>query len=96
MDDYGIDVVLMDAKTHQEIPIRFRPKVAPAIGDEIHYYQDGTEDAAGSGFFNSHDWIVRRVSHDWRFMPSRNGGRAIHSSVLVLFVDPFTPPEPVI
>lgn len=94
MDDYGLDVILCDATTHEEIPIRFRPKIAPAVGEEIHYWQDGTEDYAGGEAVNRHDWIVRRVSHDWRYMPSRHGGRALHVSVLVLFVEPFTPPAP--
>ncbi len=59
--------------------------IRPVVGDEVHYWQDGTPDNAGGGGLNRRDYVVTRVRHDLRYMPSR-GGRAMHVQSLEVWV----------
>jgi hypothetical protein len=54
--------------------------VRPMVGDCVHYWQDGREEAAGTGPLDRRDYIVTRVEHDLRFMPGRGGSpKYVHS-----------------
>lgn len=69
--------------------VRFFLAAVPHVGDEIHYWQDGTEDrAGGEAHFRFHATVMR-VVHDLRYMPPRMGGGSaafVHS--VMLYVKP--------
>lgn len=82
-----IAVTLWDADTDEEFEGVDFPhiNVVPREGETIHYWQDGTEEDV-SGVPVRRDFIVKRVRHDWRYMPGRSGGRAHHYVTVELFV----------
>lgn len=82
-----VAVVLWDADTEEEIEGVNFPYIAavPREGETIHYWQDGTEESA-SGVPVRRDFLVRRVRHDWRYMPGRRGGRNHYYVTVELFV----------
>lgn len=68
-------VDLRDHVTGEEIlGIDFPVVIVPRAGERIHYWQDGTPDAAGTDSGIRRGFLVMRVEHDWRYMPARSGG----------------------
>ncbi len=75
-----------DGADHEEIDGIDFPEllVRPVIGDEIHYWQDGTPEQAGREPLNRRDFVVTKVQHDLRFMPAR--GNPLHVHVLNIWL----------
>lgn len=79
-----------DAKTDEELTgkIHFdHMQICPRVGDEIHYWQDGTETKAGGDAVFRYDFIVRRIRHDLRYSP-RGRGNTVHT--LEIWVEDIT------
>lgn len=81
-------VRLVDADTGDEITgINFPMiTVVPRVGEMIHWYQDGTADDACADSGLRRWFRVESVTHDWRYMPPRHGGRSLYVQYVVLYV----------
>lgn len=91
MSDFQtIHAEFYDFITEVEIEnVRFFLSAVPHVGDEIHYWQDGTEDEVGGEARFRLDATVMRVVHDLRYMPPRMGGsRASFVHSVMLYVKP--------
>jgi hypothetical protein len=78
-------IAIIDADTGDEIGDIIPPRecVIPHSGETIHYWIDGTPDAATGGGHSRQDFEIVRVVHDWRHMPQ---GRAETRMSIVLYV----------
>lgn len=79
-----LDFNLYDHETDEEIEgVEFRGLLCkPSVGDELHYWQDGTKDRAFGDSGIRRDFVVKRVVHDLRYMA--HSGKSYH--MLVLYV----------
>ena len=91
MSEPTIECVLWDHLTDDEIEgISFRFTIKPDVGEELHYWQDGTENSV-SEVPVRRDFIIRRIRHDLRYMPGRRG-QAMYVQTLELFVEELPTP----
>lgn len=95
----GIDIgglLFVHAESGEEIyDINFPAMhYRPVPGDEIHYWQDGTEDAPGGGAAVRRDFLVRNVHHDLRYAPPRGGvGKPHWNHSIVVSVEEVEKPD---
>lgn len=87
-----LSIVFYDADSGYEIEGLNFPNIAsaPRIGEEIHYWQDGTSDGPrDSG--DRMDFLVRRIRHDLRYVPGRGGTQPVHVQTIEVFVSQLKP-----
>lgn len=78
---------LINLETDEEIEgVNFQGLlVKPSVGDELHYWQDGTAKSVSSVPVRR-DFVVKKVVHDLRYIPARGGTRPHSIHMLVLYV----------
>jgi hypothetical protein len=90
--DVKIDFNIYDHETNEEIEgVNFQGLLCkPSVGEELHYWQDGTSGRAWGESGIRRDFVVKRIVHDLRYMPARGGTRPHYIHMLVLYVTEIT------